>query len=46
MTSGIAIGSIIGVRIEHILVNYQINEEINLLLIVPLISNESIFPTK
>lgn len=32
--------------VEYILINYQINKEINLLLIVLLTSNESIFLTK
>lgn len=38
--------NILWARIEHILVNYQINKEINLPLIVLLTSNESIFLTK
>lgn len=45
MTSGFQ-QNILGARIEYILVNYQINEEINLLLVVLLTSNESIFLTK
>lgn len=45
MTSGFQ-QNILGARIEYILVNYQINEERNLLLVVLLTSNESIFLTK
>lgn len=44
MTSGFQ-QNILGARIEYILVNYQIND-INLLLIVLLTRNESIFLTK
>lgn len=45
MTSGFQ-QNLLGARIEYILVNYQINAEVNLLLVILLTSNESIFLIK